>query len=186
MLAECGDFPNAANYLDQACVGRSKLLGEGHAHTLIALIHLAILKARLGDRSGAEETCERLLSNGTKVIAFALESDGDVGHGLSQLGRAVLEARWSDLATKIYREHLAVLKSLPKPNPQHLAECLGNLAALHCAQGDHATARNMYEQAISVSAQFCESNDPNSIMLTKGMGLALEGLGQKEEASNAN
>ena len=143
-----GDFALAQSTFKEAVDIIFSTQGEMHPDSIWALLSWGSAAWSNGDTETAEQAWTRSLAIATTVLG---DSHPEVGTIKNNLGRLYLDRSEFTRAEPMFRDALTIDRTHRSENLDDLAFPLTSLALTRMAQGDFAEARELLEEARSVS-----------------------------------
>ena len=181
------EYTLAHRYFNLATELRATHLGAAHPKTLDSMRELAKSLEGLHDFTMATDTWRRLIE--LQSLTRSGVDEPSFFEDLESLARSALqqndelsEAGELATATRELERHLQLVRSQPNARENLLADMLNALGATQTNAGQHQEAAGVYREAVTLLSE-SQSEAPIKLNRAKeGLGVALVGLGEIEEA----
>jgi hypothetical protein len=174
-LRQRGEYRAARRRLTHAVEVRTRLLGEEHPATLVAIGNLALVLQEMGELSAARELHERVLVVRRRVLG---DEHRETLVSMNNLALVVREMGELPAARELHEQELAVCRRVLGDEHRDTLVSMNNLAVVVWAMGELPAAREMYEDVLAVWRRVLGEEHPSTLVSMNNLAGVLYAMGE--------
>ena len=149
---------------------------------LIAANNLALLSAKIGKSTAAEQTLLDSINSMEKLLG---PTHPDIAKVKINLGVLYVQAGRLDDGSKLFKEALTIAGNTKDPPLEELAVATNDLGYAYFTQKKYQSAQELYEQSLTLREKVYGPNHPSTALVLSNLGYTYAAAGQLSEAETS-